>query len=255
MTIRTFSLLLLLWPPLLTAHQAEQESDYSQYMGIILEQKAMQYGTEPLEPEHEAFIRGIIQELGITKKIIIRKMSRLGIALYRRKNACALFDRYLFVGESFFKELSEEEKRFLIGHELAHLMRNHILIRSVVFFSLLFISGIISAALALKLQSTYRLSRTTSIITGILAFAFFNRIGNIGNMMLSRHQEKEADFISVSRLQSSQGGITFLTKASAHDPYDYSKWSTRLLASHPSPQERIQLLERITTTQGKESSL
>ena len=253
MIIRTFSLLLLLWSPLLTAHQAEQESRYSKYIDIILEQTAMQYGTEPLEPAHEAFIQSIIQELGITKKIIIRKMSRLGITLYGRKNACALFDRYLFVGESFFKELSEEEKRFLIGHELAHLMRNHALTRSVMLFSLLCISGIISTALALKLQSTYRLSRTPSIITGILAFAFFNRIGSIGNMMLSRHQEKEADFISVSHLQTAQGGITFLTKASAHNPYDYSKWLTRLLVSHPSPEERIQLLERITKTQLKES--
>src|SRR5207249_2886789 len=59
-------------------------------------------------------------------QITIRRMNFDTIALVGRENAFVIGEsNYLFISEEWFDELTDAEKRFLIGHELAHLMKKH----------------------------------------------------------------------------------------------------------------------------------
>ena len=53
------------------------------------------YGTEPLMPEQEKFVRAIIQEMGITKHVEIRKMNRHALVTHGLYNAFAYNDTEL----------------------------------------------------------------------------------------------------------------------------------------------------------------
>lgn len=89
-------------------------------------------GSKSLKPENEAFIRNVLQDIGVTEHVEIRKMSELtlrnGFGMY--PNAFAHHvpgcSRAIVISEDFFDTLSDKAKMFLIRHEVAHLYYNHV---------------------------------------------------------------------------------------------------------------------------------
>src|SRR5438876_215687 len=94
------------------------------------------YGSMPLAPAYEAKILAIAKELEVTDSMVMRKMNTHALKAFGYNNACAashvflgilpLVDTpFLFISEGFFEDLTEEEQRFLIGHELIHIKERH----------------------------------------------------------------------------------------------------------------------------------
>ena len=97
-----------------------------------------QFGSQHLAPAQEEKILSIAHEMGITEPFTIRKMNRFAIAFGGYHNAFAYFPAllhfiplsnkpFLFISEGFFEDLTLDEQRFLIGHELTHIQENHTL--------------------------------------------------------------------------------------------------------------------------------
>ena len=215
------------------------------YLHRLCEYYLSDFGKETLQPENEAFIRSIMQELNYTRPLIIRKMNRYAMQAWTRTNAIVLFDRYLFVGESFFKELSPEEQRFLIGHELAHGMHYHTTIILLATLAAKLIAAGVGIAAARKLLAL-EVNTPLACVLGLIACTAIEYAGILGTKVLERRNEINADYVSATRLNAKAGGIAFLKTAERYNAYDYSKLLNRLFEAHPSPTQRIALLENIT---------
>jgi Zn-dependent protease with chaperone function len=81
---------------------------------------------------------------------------------------------------------------------------------------------------------------------GFIASMATGVTGTFGTKMMERRNEITADYTSATHLNAKAGGIAFLKTAERYNLYDYSKLLNRLLEAHPSPAERIALLENIT---------
>lgn len=236
-------------PNLISAENTSLPVDRSQargYLDRLYEHHASTYGTESVQPEHEAFIRSIMTDLGYTRPLIIRKMNRYAMSIFSRTNAFVWLDCYLFVGESFFKELSVEEQRFLIGHELAHGMYYHTTTILLVTLAAKLIAAGVGIATARKLHAL-EVNPPLACALGLIVCIAIEAAGTFGTKMIERRNEITADYISATRLNAKDGGIAFLKTAERYNVYDYSKLLNRLLEGHPSPAQRIALLENIIT--------
>ena len=209
---------------------------------------AQKYGTEKVSTEHKLFIQSIMDEMGITKPIDIRYMNYTGLQIFGLYNAMAYLDSYLFISKYFFTKLTPEEQRFLIGHELGHIKQKYALKNMSLLYSLLFLSGLSSFGIYRMLKKK-NIHKVIQITTAVCTFAICNRANLIAWTALRRSYEKDADRQSACRLNSSQAGVSFLnhldelnTALSVKTKYDYSKWWNRITATHPSNEDRINLL-------------
>ncbi len=215
----------------------------------ITDYLAKDYGTTPLDNVHQQQVRSIMKEMGITKSIDLRKSNWKAKAVFGRNNAFALYDRYLYLSDSFFDELSKEEQRFLIGHELSHLKYNHIPIRLGFSFFLWILAMFLFWNVSRKIRE--KISRRSITIPLRIGSAFLLGFGmNVCNATLSRIHERQADVESARCLDCSQGGIEFFCRleksATILTPqYDYSTKFKRLVASHPSNDERKQYINEL----------
>lgn len=160
-------------------------------------------GHENLSLKNEKFVRDIISELGMSQKINIKKLNF-------NDNACAtkLFKEHIFIDEKFFDELTEDELRFVIGHELMHLHHNHI---------------------NKKIFSNF--------VTQNLTFS------SMASSYISRKLELEADASAAKKLNCTQGGISFFEKLSTKTKK--KSWNQKLKSSHPDFEERIAALKKL----------
>jgi len=94
-------------------------------------------GSLPVSKEIEEKINHIAKEMNFTQDVAIKKMNTYAMRIMGYHNAFACyptlfftfaFDKpHLYISEGFFEDLSLEEQRFLIGHELAHIQEHHLL--------------------------------------------------------------------------------------------------------------------------------
>jgi len=211
-----------------------------------------QLGYTGVSEKTEEFVRGIQKELGMQNICIpIRQMSKHAIRMLGKDNACAYFD-VLILNEKWFKKLPEQEKRFLVGHELGHIKMKHCLKN--------YLSGV--AVGLFTVGSGYLLSKYYSepyqqiknqlnnfiVVIPFLANIPF-LIRSVFSNTYSRSQEREADKIAAIELNNIEGGIALMERfKKKHDPY--SRFSLkRLFYNHPSPDERIEYLKQLATTQ------
>jgi Zn-dependent protease with chaperone function len=204
-------------------------------------------GTESLSAQNEAFIRAIQSEMKATQiKLTIRKMSDDAIALVGRENAFVVggYD-FLFVSEEWFNELTVSERRFLIGHELSHLIMEHSQKKMVV-----------DQAMALLINYMWKLigndaQKGTWKHYGIDAAKKigFGTIKILLLSMLSRSCEREADEISVEKLASAAGGIALFERMAHHTSKTpqsgfiaFVRRIVNCFASHPCHEERLAYL-------------
>lgn len=200
-------------------------------------------GSKPLNTEHVAFIKSIAAEMDIHEPIIIRKMNSQAMQTYGYCNAMAAFcifsnlfplplssQPFLFISDGFFEDLSSEEQRFLIGHELVHIKKQHCRFILLISFMLILI------LMALWLVTGLRL-RYGHLLLMPLLFGGIVLVG-MGNLAYRRHIEQEADHICLASLKSYDGCLKICERwkkeygMSTHEPY-YG-----LLADHPSLTER-----------------
>jgi Zn-dependent protease with chaperone function len=151
---------------------------------------------------------------------------------------------FLFVSEGFFEDLSLEEQRFLIGHELIHIKHGHLHYFHPALL-LFFVALLICAMRPTKyvmviIQKHFPLFYPKYIPWVITALLLGACVASTSLVALAyrRHIEREADCVSM-QLLNSHAGCLLLTerwhkecKIALHNPY------FGITADHPSCAER-----------------
>lgn len=231
-------------------------------------------GTLKLKPEDEKFVRDIIDELGMSQDIRVYKGGSVFNKTFGENNACAISgcNQYIFIGEKLLTQLTDEEKRFLIGHELMHLYHDHLEKREYLNLAS-YASVLASTAAVYKFRKTYDAENSNSPIKTLVFDESKKNIGftkmswnrellyktslllpaivSTGNHLLSmyvyRKQESEADRDSVKKLNCANGGIAFLERAKKIEQQSNAKIHKvpEYLSTHPELDARIEAIKKL----------
>lgn len=214
------------------------------------------YGTQPLAPEQEAKIRHIAQEMNIVEPIIIRKMNHQTLRTFGYYNAFACFAQFMnsiplsnkpfmFVSEGFFKDLSPEEQRFLIGHELIHIKEHHTQYSTFLywFFVIILFLGVFwlhkkRIIPIIDSREVFKNQRHFRTVFVSLLFYISLVIPNLCHLAYRRHIEWVADEQSLLSLQSYEGGLKLFDRWQNDFKLPLHNHFYGLLADHPSCYER-----------------
>ncbi len=209
-------------------------------------------GCQSLNADQEVKIKSIAAEMGISEPIIIRKMNQKAMITFGYHNAFAYFPLlltfiptnsapYLFISEGFLEDLSSEEQRFLIGHEMVHIKERHTLYLNLVLHSLFLLMVALAYFLTKKIQrlgqGLHYQKYIMGGISGVLVFICLS-IPNIIGLAYRKHIEKVADCQSLKILKSYEGCTKLVTRwqkefnLPAHNP------CYGLFSDHPSCEER-----------------
>ncbi len=201
--------------------------------------------------ENEQFIRNIQHEMGMDSwNIATRRLSNYAMRLVGRENTFVISTpglHYLFISQDWFDSLSQQERRFLIGHELSHLQKYHTLKRIGAGIVLSYTTGLLS-----DLLTSDSSPETKTMI---------NRLTTVGTLIatayLSRCQEKEADLNAARSLHAAAGGISLFDRFQRECVDPESRFALRRIittinkipgtlfyATHPSLETRKNYLEK-----------
>lgn len=201
------------------------------------------FGTLPLALEKEEEIRKIAEEMKVTTPFIIRTMNRDALILYGYHNAFAYFPQFLdfipisdtaflFISDGFFEDLSKEEQRFLIGHELTHIQEHHTQYLSLI----MLVTGLLVGMLLFVIRR--RTKGLASHVALFLVCCTLITARNLGNLYYRRHIEKVADHESLTKLKSHDGALALIERWQKEFNLPLHNSYYGLLADHPSCHER-----------------
>lgn len=229
-------------------------------------------GYQDVSEETEALVREVQKELGMLDRFIpVKKMSNFAIKSVGRTNAFVVWARFLegmYISDEWFNTaLTLGEKRFLIGHELAHLKQYHPLKRLLAVVAIANAAGLIIS----KLPTAWQRAQQAPVLIPQKGFPFSPTLGvvTLSGLLIqafgawhSRTTEKEADLIAAHTLKDARSGIEFIK--TSHNPEDpessyaikriYFYWFNKLFTTHPSCKERIAYLQEIADEQEKEAA-
>lgn len=237
------------------------------YDKLILNPLEKFLGIEDASQEDKDFINDIAKKMGYTRPIRIKKFSSMQTSGFGYANAFAtesLTDAYVFVSEYFLKQLDQDEKTFLIGHELTHLQNHHIRKK---FASMLSISALISGYITYEILAGYHFLNNKepkdkaskaldlcfqhimpTIATGLLLDDWVSN-----SLKESRKLEYEADRESALKLDAAKGGISLMKSFGALEALRGIHTKEKY-ASHPSTANRIKALQKILDKKNLNSS-
>ncbi len=174
--------------------------------------------------EIEEKITALAHTMGVTEKIMIKKMGVAAMRIYGYHNAFACYPTllfgvitfnkpHIFISEGFFEDLSPEEQCFIIGHELAHIQKHHILYLNLVvgiletlmliFWWLVLVKYI--KTLAQRFNPANQ--KTVRFTLMIISFVICLGIPTMLELAYRRHIEKDADITCVQTLHCADGAI------------------------------------------------
>jgi STE24 endopeptidase len=136
------------------------------------------------------------------------------------------------------RRFSTGEVRFVIGHELGHLARNHIL-RGVAWFALLVIPVLLVTAYAADVR------RPEAVPLALLVIAVAQVALLPLQNAISRRYEAEADWIGLtgSRDPAAARGLFKGFVATSLDDPNPPRWVDVLLDDHPTPLRRVEMAQ------------
>lgn len=243
---------------------------YATKIDKFLEDKAYQLieyqnGQEDASPEVQKFIQDIAYEMDYKKNIKVKKFNKHMLLNKGRHNAMAISQSrhdYVYLDEDFFNNLTLEEKRFLAGHEVSHLIKDHIYDRAIIILA----GGAISGYTLYKALQTTKTLRQSYETTDGHALLYYESTGikkylpklvwGMGSLgvsaatylyllKISRSQEYEADRLSAIKLNSTNGGISLLKFWQSLEPNYTLNEKVELLLTHPLGKNRIKPLEEL----------
>jgi Zn-dependent protease with chaperone function len=201
-------------------------------------------GSKLIAKEQELKIMAIAAEVGVTEPISIRRMNQKALVTYGYHNAFILFPLFLncipvpskpflFVSEGFLEDLSSEEQRFLIGHEMIHLKERHFKYMPLVSFLLFIALMLLTWFLRITVARTWN-----AFLFYFIVYLMAVLLPSLGFLRYRRHLERRADCQSLVLLNTYEGGIKLMErwekefKLPAVDKY-YG-----LFSDHPAGAER-----------------
>lgn len=220
-----------------------------------------------MSPENEAFIRAILQEMGIKRKVIIRRFSNKRLKSMAR-NACAIdcgLIVYLVFDEAYFDSLTQGEKEYLARHEVAHLQRLHtpikILATSAILVGLKQINDLVQNWLVKK-EIPVNLEYTTYIYRfrgrpSLRKISLFLVLNSFLKSEISRICEYDADVTGARYLDNVDDAIMFIDSRIKDETDPPSRFFLKRIinklrdfwaesfASHPSWEQRKAVMMRL----------
>jgi STE24 endopeptidase len=145
-------------------------------------------------------------------------------------------ERIVLWSTLFGREFDRAEVRFVVGHELAHLARNHIA-RGVAWFALLVLPILAVTAWAVDIRRPAAVPLAL-LVVGVLHLAVLPLQNAI-----SRRYEAEADWIGLDGTRdpaAARGLFTGFVASSLQDPSP-PEWVHVLLDDHPSLLQRVEM--------------
>jgi Zn-dependent protease with chaperone function len=207
--------------------------------------KKSHIGHKPLSAEWEAKTRAILQDMGMKnwQTVPLYKVNK--VIPTNQAYPCFGFGNALFIDETSAKKLSEQEFRFLIGHEASHIIYNDSTTKSYFLTLMPCIFYGISAAtseliqLVYKKQTSYRFSDTALRIDyGARTFATLIAT-KLSYLAFYRYQEARADKTSIETLDCPAGCIETFENLKKKYPQEPDP----LLHSHPCYADRIKMAQ------------
>ena len=210
---------------------------------------AAEFGSNLLAPAQEANILAIAQEMGICESIVIRKMNTVALQKFGYHNAFACWallgnvipfsnQPFMYVSEGFLEDLSAEEQRFLIGHELIHIRDRHAMFIALAYWIAVLL--LLSLVYIVQRYVRPRLADEPMFLYVLIGVGIYLSllIPNLVSLAYRRHIEKAADCESFKLLNSHAGCLKMLErwqsdfKMLQHDVF------LGLLSDHPSCYDR-----------------
>lgn len=202
-------------------------------------------GHKPLSAEFEAKTRAVLQDMGMKnwQTVPLYKVNK-AIATNQESAGFALGNA-MFIDETSAKKLSDQEFRFLIGHEATHIIHNDTTTLSI-FLTLMplafyGVSVITSTCIQwlYKKQTSYTYTDTALRMDYGLRFCATLAAINISFAAFRRYQEARADKTSIERLACPAGCIEFFENFKKKYPQEPHP----LLHTHPCYADRIKMAQ------------
>lgn len=227
--------------------------DIQKYVNIYKQKNIDYYGSHHISAQYEDMIYDIARKMNINESFEIRKMNHQALQLFGYYNAFAYFPQlfncipcsnksFLFVSQGFFEDLTLEEQRFLIGHELIHIKEHHTkylnLILYIISFLFLLAWWIITSYISKlfkRFEKNY-FNHIRIVFSGIVLCICIT-IPRLIECAYRRHLEWQADRISLDLLDTYNGGIRLMDRW--QEEFKVPLHNTDgLFADHPSCFER-----------------
>jgi hypothetical protein len=226
-------------------------------------------GGQEASPDVQEYVRAMLKEAHVPyadsvriRRLAKRKLLQIipgvslikfflsipGLFLYREYQKVTSCDvlflpKYIYVNESFFRKLPENQRRFLVGREIMHLKYRLNVWQDVMFILVLLISKLfeLNKSVAQPVDSA-EVSVPTQVPTWLKWFVL--RV-NIKKLL-----EISSDFIAARKFNTAQGGIDFINHHFIDDEQEpkVNRYLRGILnfffGAHPLPEFRRNLLER-----------
>lgn len=212
-------------------------------------------GNLPPSQKIEEKITALARTMGVTEKIIIKKMNPVAMRIYGYHNAFACYPTllfgaitfnkpHMFISEGFFEDLLPEEQCFIIGHELAHIQKHHILYLSpfmglfellmLIFWWLVLVTYI--KILAQRFNPAHQKTIRFTLITTSLIMCL--GIPTMLELAYRRRIEREADIICVQALHCADGALKAFARWGRECKLPLHNNYYGIFSDHPSHFER-----------------
>ena len=207
--------------------------------------KTSEIGHKPLSAEWEAKTRALLKDMGMKnwQTVPLYKVNK-SITTNQASAGFALGNA-MFIDETSAKKLSEQEYRFLIGHEAAHIIHHDsttiskFLMAIPLAFYGLSAAGSECIQLLLKKQTGLSSTDTSLRIDYVLRLSATWVLTALSFNAFRRYQEARADKTSIETLNCSAGCIEFfenLKKKYPQEPH-------YLFSTHPCLKDRIKMAQ------------
>jgi len=221
------------------------------------------YGAQKVSPETERFVRGIQKEMGMESyNIPVRRFTDKMIQKNGYENALVTPWRSMYISEDWLNSLPLAQKRFVVGHELAHLKRRHHLKSMGIVLAMSYMNYFIGTS---YLENYTHESRWKREARGLGVLAPLELLMFVALSRFDRYCEADADATSVAELKCYKGAIDnfggpdnaalsksfadFLAKRPWHEKLKDSFWN--LFDSHPRDHERNRNIQKLMATSKK----
>jgi len=212
-------------------------------------------GNLPISKDIEEKINNIAKEIDLHESIVIRKMNVQAMKAFGYHNAfacypqlllgCITFNKpHVFISEGFIEDLSPEEQRFIIGHELVHIKKHHILYLVLImalielaflgFWWLIMVKHIKQLALGFNVKYQKKILYTFLSIS--LFFCLF--VPRLIELAYKRHIEREADTQTLQKLKCHEGALKIIDRWLKEFKIPLNNNYYGILSDHPSALER-----------------
>lgn len=214
-------------------------------------------GEVPVSAQQEEFIRSVAAEMNIQENFLVRKMSQPAMLTLGYCNAFACFplifnciptgtQPLLFMSEGFFEDLTLQEQRFIIGHELTHIKEHHtqylnLWIMMVQLIVLIFLWVLFRWYITPRIKRKFAEKKQRIAIYAVITFMVF-AITELGATLVQkqylRDYERVADYSALTTLNCHDGFIALIKRWQSDYQMPSHNSYYGLFADHPSCVER-----------------